>query len=588
MQARWSEQQRQKHLRRTIKFYGGLAVLVLITLVTIWFSNLALTERFTQSAREEAEQLLALQTGKLTNELQRISVVPALLSLDPNLISSLENRSFMETTLQLFGFKAEIGTPQIFLLDDSGRTVASIDRSWLGKSYEDAEVFVNAIRSDETIFSVGHEDMGNSRFYYSKKLESAQKDALGVIVVAVGLDEIFDNISTLSGTVLLLDSTGKVLLSTERSFLNRTEEEFISIPGLFARVGRTLTLSGELQDFGTTQSIQGVPIIRTEANIQFQGWKLVHLSSFSEARAKVNQFVALEVMAASLLLALALYFMSRRATRQSVLFKAESEELRRLNDRLSREIAERERVEQDLVAAEEDLAQSEKLATIGTLAAAVSHELNQPLTATKTYLAGARKLLQRNDVATASEVVSHLSDLNDRMAAITRQLKSYARKSSDDLVEIDLRSALTSSLNLMAFQFRQERVTVDIDVPESPVMVLGEMVRLEQVIVNLLRNAVDAMADQPRKRIEVTLKTGQDARLTIRDFGIGIENVDDLFQAFVTTKRIGKGLGLGLAISSGIANDLGGKLMARNAKPKGAIFELQLPALVQPIAHAAE
>ena len=136
--------------------------------------------------------------------------------------------------------------------------------------------------------------------------------------------------------------------------------------------------------------------MRMETRIPFRGWRITSFTTYDSVREKVNAVLALEIMGFALLAALAFYALSRRTALRMALFQRESAELRRLNARLQREIAEREKVQKDLASAEQTLEQSSKLAALGEMSAAVSHELNQPLAAMKTYLAGARLLLRRN------------------------------------------------------------------------------------------------------------------------------------------------------------------------------------------------
>jgi two-component system C4-dicarboxylate transport sensor histidine kinase DctB len=294
-------------------------------------------------------------------------------------------------------------------------------------------------------------------------------------------------------------------------------------------------------------------------------------------REKVNGVLALGITALALLLALGFYFLSRRATRQSTFFKAESEELRALNDRLSTEITQRERAERNLQVAEASLEQSSKLAALGEMSAAVSHELNQPLAAMRTYLAAAKLLLSRKRSEEALSSFQRIDDLIGRMGTITQQLKSYSRKGSEDLIPVDFVSSINTSISMMAPQLGQQSVEITKSLPDTPVSVLADPVRLEQVIVNLLRNALDAMKGQTERYLQISLTAGEMATLTIQDNGPGIENLDEMFEPFFTTKKPGEGVGLGLAISSSIAQDLDGRLFARNVSPRGAVFEFQLP-----------
>jgi two-component system C4-dicarboxylate transport sensor histidine kinase DctB len=289
--------------------------------------------------------------------------------------------------------------------------------------------------------------------------------------------------------------------------------------------------------------------------------------------------LALEIMGFAIFLALGFYLMSRKAQLRSLIFQQESAELRQLNQRLQQEIAERERAEKNLQVAEQTLAQSSKLAALGEMSAAVSHELNQPLAAMKTYLAGARLLLRRQRPEEAVSSFHRIDDLIDRMGSITKQLKSYARKDGDMFSSIDTRDAVNSALSMIEPQLKRRHVKITKTLPREPVRVMGDRVRMEQVIINLFRNALDATKTVPDPQINIILSAGETATLTVRDNGTGIDDLESLFEPFYTTKLPGDGVGLGLAISSGIVNDLGGRLTARNSSTGGAVFEVQFPIL---------
>jgi two-component system C4-dicarboxylate transport sensor histidine kinase DctB len=139
--------------------------------------------------------------------------------------------------------------------------------------------------------------------------------------------------------------------------------------------------------------------------------------------------------------------------------------------------------------------------------------------------------------------------------------------------------ALSSALSMMEPQLKNRHVRISRSIPEAPVRVMADRVRVEQVMINLLRNALDATQSVDVPQIDIILAAGETATLTVRDNGHGIKDLDELFEPFYTTKKPGEGVGLGLAISSGIVNDLGGRLTARNAEGGGAVFEMQLPIL---------
>ena len=335
-------------------------------------------------------------------------------------------------------------------------------------------------------------------------------------------------------------------------------------------------------------------MLRNDARIPFRGWRIVSFTKFASVRERVNAILALEIMAFAILLAGTFYVLSRRALSRSNFFQRESAGLRRLNAQLQREIAERQKAEKSLAVAEQTLAQSSKLAVLGEMSASVSHELNQPLAAMKTYLAGARLLLQRRRPDEALSSFQRIDDLIERMGAITRQLKSFARKGGEAFEPVDLRSCVSGALAMMEPQLKTRAVKITRSLPRHAVMVQADRIRLEQVIINLLRNALDAIQNHRAPQIDITLAQDpapgpfyrQTVVLCVRANGDGISDLDTLFEPFFTTKAPGEGVGLGLAISSGIVKDLGGRLTARNAAEGGAIFEVALPILADVTAAA--
>jgi two-component system C4-dicarboxylate transport sensor histidine kinase DctB len=384
-----------------------------------------------------------------------------------------------------------------------------------------------------------------------------------------------------------MDSTGTIILATETRWRSKTEVEALKVQPPQGAIQRAIRATADWTALPPDAYLRGEAVMRMEARIPFRGWRMTSYTTYASIRERVNAVLALEIMGFAILLALAFYALSRKTALRMALFQRESAELRVLNARLQREIAERERMQETLAVAEQSLAQSSKLAALGEMSAAVSHELNQPLAAMKTYLAGARLLLGRNRPEEALASFGRIDDLIERMGAITRQLKSYARKGGDTFSPVNMGDALASSLSMMEPQLRQRHVQITRILPEEPVTVMGDRMRIEQVMVNLLRNALDATKSVENPEVEIILAKGETATLSVRDNGEGIKDFDELFEPFYTTKLPGDGVGLGLAISSGIVNDLGGRLTARSGQNGGAVFEMQLPILEDGI-EAAE
>ncbi len=578
---------KDKWQRAKGRWYLRLSILVicLFAVIVIYVSNQFLTQRFTETISNRSEVRLALYVTNLMSDMQRNSVVPQLLARDPELINALQDNNYSMSTARLLSFVDEIGAASLTLLDRGGRAVAATDREQLGVIHSNAPYFVDAQRSNQTVYTTYRDEEGAFSFVYSRKIE-VLGELLGVITVAVDAPRLESGWAGVSNAVFVMDSEGTIIMSTEPRWRGLSEADALDRQSAPSAIERAFRLTQGWAALPADAYVQGEAVLRREVRVPHQGWRMVSYTTYASVRQQVNGILALEVMGFAILLAFVFWFMSRKTASRLVFFQRESAELRALNRRLQREIAEREKVEKTLEVAEQTIAQSSKLAALGEMSAAVSHELNQPLAAMKTYLAGARLLLQRQRPEEALSSFQRIDDLLERMGAITRQLKSYARKGAEAFEPVDTRAAASSALAMMEPQLKTRAVNIIRTLPNEPVMILGDRLRLEQVIINLLRNALDATKSANNPTIEILLAAGDTVSLQIRDNGEGIENLKELFEPFYTTKQPGDGVGLGLAISSGIVNDLGGRLIARNAVDGGAIFEVQLPTMRQDVAAA--
>ena len=571
---------RRARLSSTWRMRLSLFVMLVVAVATVWVTNVWLTDRFTDSTRQRADQRLALYSANLVSELKRSSIVPQLRARDPSLIGALNSGDFQSSTQRLLSFQEEIDVAGLQLLDRDGRVVAATDRNLLDSSRADSEAFIDAQRATATVFTSAPSETGGYEFVYSRQLRS-NNELIGVILVEVDLRQFQASWAGISEAVVVANTNDEFIMSTEPRWLTLSEEVALAVASAPSAIERAIRVT---QGWGVSAAdayVAGRAVMRREVRVPFQGWRLISYTAYDSVRQRVNAVLALEIMGFAIFLALAFYFLSRRATSRLLFVQRESAELRALNKRLQREIAEREKVEKTLEVAEQTLAQSSKLAALGEMSAAVSHELNQPLAAMKTYLAGAKLLLQRKRPDEALSSFQRIDDLIGRMGAITRQLKSYARKGDEAFQPLDTRAAVSSALDMMEPQLKRREIRITKLLPDQPVMIEGDRLRLEQVIVNLLRNALDATQGVAAPEVDILLSAGDEVSLTIRDNGEGIDDLDQLFEPFYTTKRPGDGVGLGLAISSGIVSDLGGRLQARNGHGGGAVFELRLPIWTQ-------
>ena len=292
---------------------------------------------------------------------------------------------------------------------------------------------------------------------------------------------------------------------------------------------------------------------------------------------------------AVLLLSLAAFILFRLSQRTHGLLvssERERDELNRLNRDLEREIVERRQAETRLKHAQDELKRASRLAALGRLAASVSHELGQPLSAMKTYIAGAHlpesadEGAGRRETDHCGELLQQLDRLLDRMSETTSQLQFFAGRGGEAFEDVVLADVVAGALETMLPAIRFEGVELQYRIDDPDTIVRGGRTRREQVVVNMVRNALDSMRDSPKKHLSIATLEGEGrATIVVRDSGRGIEGglQTTIFEPFVTTKSSGEGMGLGPAISAEIVKDHGGSLSARNCEGGGAEFAMELP-----------
>ena len=225
------------------------------------------------------------------------------------------------------------------------------------------------------------------------------------------------------------------------------------------------------------------------------------------------------------------------------------------------------------------------MAALGQMSVGINHELNQPLTAIRSYASNAAKFLDKGRTTEARDNLNLISSLSERMGDIILRLKIFARPAPEERNPIVIQSAINDTLRIVSPRLKKDKVTLNIDLPSGDIVVLADNVRLEQVLVNLINNAADALDHTQTPKITVTLMSDwNNAIVRVSDNGPGIPEdiVDHLFEPFVTSKDVGIGLGLGLSISHGIISEFGGELTAHNLEQGGAEFTFTIPLTERP------
>jgi len=244
------------------------------------------------------------------------------------------------------------------------------------------------------------------------------------------------------------------------------------------------------------------------------------------------------------------------------------------NDELEQRVIART---QELRRAENELNQSQRLASLGRMSSAIAHEINQPVTALSSYAASSELLLQRSEHEKVALNLTKIKGLIDRLSYISRQLRMVSGKRNTGLSTIRILPVVQYALDVLKTKTELLKVKVNIDVGEFD-EAQGNSMMLEQVVVNLLSNALDALINKNAREISIRSRVGAGLRLTIEDTGQGLSAGDlaHIFEPFYSTKNIGEGLGLGLAISYSLVTDMGGMLTVSSEVEKGTAFNIDL------------
>ncbi len=553
-------------------------VFFLISSFTIFFiTNSFFNLRFIEITKREGQLNLTKNASNIVNELQKNSIIAQLLVNDQEITKALISKDFSFLSDKFARYIADISVASITLLDKNGNLVAFSAKENFEKKILRQIFSHNANNEPETIMRVYRKEVNDFGFFYSRQINYEDR-LLGVILIEVDLKKFEQAWIDIGELVFVTDNKGTIILSTEPTWRGLTEKQAFQSKkpeNNFKRAYNFTTEFTKLQ--GASELPNTKTALRFNRNISLLDWNISSFTNYSSIREKVNTILAFEILMFLFLLVLSLYFLNQKKIVRLDLFEQETFQLKELNKRLNEEIKQRKRVEKNLVAVEQSLEQHSKLAALGEMSAAISHELNQPLAAMKTYLAGASLLLKRNRPHETVMALMRIDDLIQRMGGITKQLKSFARKNTEGFVPLNFNDAFLSAMAIMEPQLKQSKIKIETSVSIEPIIIMGDQQRLEQVMINLFRNALDAVANVEQPEIKLSLYKNDSAIFSIADNGIGISNLETLFEPFQTTKDSGKGLGLGLAISSNIISELGGMLQGKNLSSKGAEFKIILP-----------
>ncbi|OPA92349.1 two-component sensor histidine kinase [Pseudomonas fluorescens] len=568
---------------------------------------------------DNGERQLELHARTVESELSKYTYLPSLLELESSVSTLLadpnqETRQPVNDYLE--GLNRRSRSRAIYVMDTTGRVLATSNwrdaDSYQGEDLSFRAYFQNAVRGQPGRFYGVGSTNGEPGYYLAHGLEEHGK-IIGVAVVKVRLEALEDRWQRARLEAFVSDENGIIILSSDparrlkavRPLSDETKERLAhSLQYYWATLNELEPLARERLNEGTEKLTfpANSEVVNDEHEVSYLAqtrplsdtpWNFTLLTPLNDLRrAAINQGILVAV-AFGLVAFLLIAWNERRkviATRlaaREALQEANSQlerriaertaDLRASNERLKGQIRERRQAEETLRHAQDELVQAGKLAAIGQMSTSIAHELNQPLAALRTLSGNTVRFLERGALDTASANLKTINELIDRMGRITASLRSFARR-GDDQGEANLGKAVDAAFQVLGARVDGLSLNVHRDFTSAQLQI--DQTRLEQILVNLIGNALDAMQAQPAPELWLDGHSSEGKyRLQVRDNGHGIdpEARKHLFEPFFTTKPGEQGLGLGLTLSASLAAATGGNLAVEHPASGGTAFVLCLP-----------
>lgn len=568
--------------------------LVAIGLVAfVALASYRLAERAGLAALHESEQhRLDLVALSLEGALARFEYLPSLLEMAPGVMRLLDTPDDPalqeEVNRYLYGINATAGAEMLYVLSRQGVAIATADAhrpgSPLGRDLSFRPYVRDALaRGHGRFFGMGVTS-GRPGYYLSYALPR-QGPQRGIATVKIGLSELEMNWHNLAGEILLADENGVVVMST------RSDWRFRPLAPLSDAARDKFELTRPYGD-ASLQALDwhdlpradgGMPLARVEGrhyavssrSLENGTWRLLVLDDVAAVRNQARTAALITALAATVLALMALaWWQRRRAIRASLRSQAA---LQAAHDGLEAEVAKRTA---ELRATQSELVHAGKMATLGQLSAGMVHELNQPLAALRTLADNTGVLLDHGRERDVRDNLQRIAQLVDRLGRTSQQLKAFAHKSTTPPTPVSVARAIANAQFMLMARLREADVRCAVTVTPPALQAYADDARLEQILVNLIGNAIDALRDQPVREIAVTARAAEGRCLiTVDDSGPGIraDILARLFEPFASSKRAGAGLGLGLTLSAHLARDFQGSLSGGNRAEGGARFVVDLP-----------
>lgn len=597
-----------------------LAVYLVVSAAIILGTAYWARDQAQTAVRERSNSTLNLVIENLRGELSKFIYMPKLLSsLEsiPRVLAAPSDKKSIDILTDELGNIANIsGAQAIYLLDDTGRQITSNEGATPqprgATSSADQPYFREAMQG-RLGRHFGVDATSRGRSYFFAHPVRRQTSIAGVVVIQVAMDNLEPLWFSADSEILVVDEDGVVFLSSRpewrfqtlrpldaqtRERLTRagryTGQTLAPLPFTEGPANGTARLASLINDAETSlDTTTGTNFLVHEREMTDSGWRVLILTNAQAAQRQVDTAIVAVTSALIIILLIAANIYQRRrrmiermaiqdTARQQLEGRVleRTQNLTETNTKLRDEIEERHRAEAELRTTQVELVQASKMAALGQMAAGLSHELNQPLAAIRSYAENAINFLDRQRTETAKSNLTGIAELTDRMARIIKNLRTYSRNEQVPARPVLLQNAIHEALSLLHGRLTQVDISVALDTPVDLPPVMAGDVRLQQVFVNLFTNAIDAMKDAPERTLSIRATSDEGGvQVCVQDTGPGVpaEVLENVFDPFYSTKDVGEGMGLGLSITYGIVRRFGGVITVSNAPEGGAVFTVTLP-----------
>jgi two-component system C4-dicarboxylate transport sensor histidine kinase DctB len=576
---------------------------VLLSVLAGWVTwRQSLAKELADTARR-GDNVLQLAASALSGQLDRFERLPALIADQPlvrQLAASPEDPVLVAATNRyLARIQEQLDASDVYLMNRNGVTVAASNHasetSFVGGNFAFRPYFFDALKGGTgRFYALG--TTSRKRGYYFGAPVLVGDQIAGVLVFKIDLDAIEEAWKGGDYAVLVTDPDGVAFLSSRSEWLfdairplSEASRARISATRRYAdaSIGLLDVTEDRMEDGHHILGVQEGDVMRNyvqrDLPMPRAGWQVHVLIDTAQARRAALTSAVVAMLSVGLLAMLGAILWQRRlrlAERMQMQAEARADLERRVEERTA-----------ELKQAQADLVQAGKLAALGQMSAALSHEFNQPLAAARTYADNAGVLMDRGRMDEARTNITRILGLIDRMTTISRHLRSFARKPGQKLARVALPEVIEAAVEIAALRLKSAGARLVVEVSNDLPLAVAGPVRLQQVLVNILTNAADAVEDQPRREIHLAARAeaGQPV-IRITDSGPGVPEAltQRIFDPFFSTKGVGKGLGLGLSISYNIIKDFGGDLSVGAGPGGGAVFTIRLRAALSDVPEAAE